>query len=399
MKSGGLHSEGELWHAATIGAALGAGSGALLAAVIVVLDMRRWWLLPVGLVGISAALLGFLLGLMEPSVGGRTVSDCIKILEGPNDGDKFHAAMTLTYFGPAAKRSVPALIKTLKRGDVDPTTRSLCAKALGAIGPGAQDAVPALIEALKDQDPILRFQSSIALGDIGPGAAAALPALVDTVLKDSDWNVKRHAAVALGKLGPAAREAVPGLVGTLQEEPSHPSAGLALFIIGPTPSEATLVQALDLNNLPISDEAFTRLTDLSNLRSLSFDSATDQNLENIKGLANLQELDLRNAPVTDAGLRHLEGLPKLQSLAIGTKRLLIPCTLSDECLIHVHRLTGLRTLVIEGVPISDAGLESLSSLKELEILELVSVGPKVTDAGIAKLKRTLPLLKRLEFRE
>jgi Leucine-rich repeat (LRR) protein len=422
----------DLRHVAAVGAALGAVSGAALGAALVLWDMRRWWPVLVGVAGASAVLLASLLGLTEPGVGGTPLREYIAALESPggdDTGDKFRAAQALALLGPAAERAVPALIETLQKGapgsgwNWNSSLRSQCAAALGAIGPGAKDAVPALIVALQDQDPSLRRQSSTALGDIGPGAGEAMPALVEAALKDDDPDVQQYAAVALGKLGPGARRAIPAVVGTLQAEPEHPAAGLALLMIGPMASEAALVQTLGLRKLHVKFPrgAFQRLTDFVNLRSLTFPCATDQDLEYVGSLANLQKLDLQNAPVTDAGLRHLAGLTKLQWLAVGASDPNGPNTVGDGCLKHLIRLTGLRSLYLYGggfsgtglrqlggmaglrtlgigeapygirAPITDAGWEALGDLKELDSLELDRIW--IGDAGMKSLGKLTKLRK------
>jgi hypothetical protein len=69
-------------------------------------------------------------------------------------------------------------------------------------------------------------------------------------------------------------------------------------------------------------------------------------------------LFLTGLPVTDAGLEHLKGLTQLQ------------------------------TLLLDNTAVTDAGLEHLKGLTQLKSLHLG--GTKVTDAGVNELRKALP---------
>ena len=70
---------------------------------------------------------------------------------------------------------------------------------------------------------------------------------------------------------------------------------------------------------------------------------------------------LTGTPVTDAGLEHLRGLTQLQLLSLDSTR------------------------------VTDAGLAHLRGLTQLEVLYLIST--RVTDAGVNELKKALPKVR------
>jgi Leucine-rich repeat (LRR) protein len=86
---------------------------------------------------------------------------------------------------------------------------------------------------------------------------------------------------------------------------------------------------------------------------------TDADLEHLtKEFTQLQDLELEGVTVTDAGLEHLEGLRQLQGLGL------------------------------EWTPVTDAGLEHLKRLTQLHVLGLSYT--KVTDEGVKRLQQALP---------
>ncbi|MGI6083372.1 MAG: stalk domain-containing protein [Limnochordia bacterium] len=108
------------------------------------------------------------------------------------------AATALGAIGPAAKGSVPALIRVLT--DMNNTNDLRCAaiRALGAMGPAAQEAVPAMISVLTDY----HHRSEVRLGvievleSLGPLARSAAPALAGSATDYNNSAVLRQAAAA-----------------------------------------------------------------------------------------------------------------------------------------------------------------------------------------------------------
>ncbi len=89
-------------------------------------------------------------------------------------------------------------------------------------------------------------------------------------------------------------------------------------------------------------------------------------------------VDLQGSEVTDAGLEHLKGLTELQTLDLWRTKL------TGAGLVHLRGLTKLQLLEMSETKVTDAGLEHLKALTRLEALSLGST--KVTDAGLEHLK-------------
>ena len=91
--------------------------------------------------------------------------------------------------------------------------------------------------------------------------------------------------------------------------------------------------------------------------------------------------------VTDAGLEHLKGLTQLQSLSLmGAK---VPDRLEN-----LKGLRKLRELCLMETHVTNAGLEHLEGLSQLQVLDLAET--KVTDAGLEHLK-AMAQLQGLNF--
>jgi len=148
----------------------------------------------------------------------------------------------------------------------------------------------------------------------------------------------------------------------------------------------TGLQRLYLADTQVTDAGLEHLKGLTALRSLNFAATkvTDAGLEHLKGLTGLRKLDLELTRVTDAGLLHLEGLRALQELNLVATRV------TDAGLAHLKELTALEELNLMGTQVTDAGLEHLKGLTALQDLDLR--GTTVTEAGIEQLQKSLPNL-------
>jgi hypothetical protein len=85
---------------------------------------------------------------------------------------------------------------------------------------------------------------------------------------------------------------------------------------------------------------------------------------------------------TDADLAGLCELRGLEILALSGTRV-------TSGLRTFAALRSVRALSLQSDDITDAGLRHLEALKRLEVLLLAGC-PKVTDAGVARLKKALP---------
>jgi hypothetical protein len=97
--------------------------------------------------------------------------------------------------------------------------------------------------------------------------------------------------------------------------------------------------------------------------------------------------------VTDAGMEHVKGLTQLEYLELAGDAPKI----TDAGLRYVKGLRKLRTLRVAGAGITDAGLESLTGLSQLEELDLGETG--VSNAGLESFKQALPTCRIWRERE
>ena len=150
-----------------------------------------------------------------------------------------------------------------------------------------ESTVAVLMQALKDQDPKVRYKAVRVLADLGPSAAEAVPALSKTLKEDKNEAVQETAAFALGKIGQAAKPAVPLLIQAAKNERERMRsvAIFALWKIGPAAQEAIPVLIESLNEKdstirgmaslalaemgPSAQEAIPALTRLSNGKNTS----------------------------------------------------------------------------------------------------------------------------------
>ena len=93
---------------------------------------------------------------------------------------------------------------------------------------------------------------------------------------------------------------------------------------------------------------------------------------------DVRSVYLDNTPVTDAGLEHLRGLRQLQVLDLDNTQV------TDAGLEHLRGLTQLRWLYLDNIGVTDAGVKQLRGLTQLERLSLDDT--QVTDAGLVHLR-------------
>ncbi len=230
-------------------------------------------------------------------VGESVVPALTKVLDGPDENFRIHAAHALKELGPAARAAVPSLIRTLERiTDVgkDEILFDNTVEALGRIGPEARAAIPALnrrldegragyslvvwaldrigspaVQKLLDEfqrggDPYvadllawhgpraiaaaprlramlsdgrLRFRvnAAVILAHIDRSATNVIPVLVEGLSPHDDEAVAAEGDVAraLARFGPEARSALPVLVGLVTKEWANSDVVKALVQIDP----------------------------------------------------------------------------------------------------------------------------------------------------------------------
>lgn len=134
------------------------------------------------------------------------------LLQNPGLHIQMHAVMGLGVIGPAAKKTVPDLLRLLE--DEQPILRCLAVQALAEIGLESETETRAVIKLLADPQLGVRPYASLALMNLG---AASVPAL-EKVLADSEPIEVRVASLqALASQGPQAKLVVPTLIKLLTD--------------------------------------------------------------------------------------------------------------------------------------------------------------------------------------
>jgi endonuclease YncB( thermonuclease family)/Leucine-rich repeat (LRR) protein len=158
------------------------------------------------------------------------------------------------------------------------------------------------------------------------------------------------------------------------------------------------VRVLDFSRSALSDESCATLAGLKSLEELTLGrNVTDAGLAHLKRLPRLRKLDATWATVSDAGLKHVAHLTELEDFSVEHSRAQSPTArITDEGLNHLKGLKKLRCLSLNSTEATDAFLEYLGTLTELDQLQLW--GTKVTDEGLKHLKG-LKKLRRLTLHD
>ncbi len=112
---------------------------------------------------------------------------------------------------------------------------------------------------------------------------------------------------------------------------------------------------------------------------VEIDGLTDEALVPIGKIAGLKLLNLGDAQITTAGVKHLAGLRKLESLDLGWTK-----DVGDDALPLLAPLKNLRVLGLGGTKVTDSGLAALAALAALKEVRLGATA--VTDQGMAALE-------------
>lgn len=125
------------------------------------------------------------------------------------------------------------------------------------------------------------------------------------------------------------------------------------------------------------------LADLQELYLSNSSAITDKTLARLPslGLSQLRLLDIQLTGISGDGLKYVKELPTLRTLWLsGTK--------IDSGLGHLSGMQHLESLTLMQTDVSDAGLASLKDLPKLKSVDLV--GTNVTDAGVSEFKKANP---------
>lgn len=136
-------------------------------------------------------------------------------------------------------------------------------------------------------------------------------------------------------------------------------------------------------------ERSTADTLFQGVRSFNVQGAkfTDADLERVvRRLPELRDIDIGQTQVTDAGLQHLHGLKDLEIVR------LYKANISDDGLARLKGLDKLTLLILSGATgITDVGLVHIKDMKSLRFVFVD--GTSVTQQGIDDLKAVMPRLE------
>jgi len=136
---------------------------------------------------------------------------------------------------------------------------------------------------------------------------------------------------------------------------------------------------LDLNNTAVTDAGMRHLAESKlELLELSSTKVGDAGVKDLMQIKSLTGLHIGHTLITDDGLQFLLSKPALRSLSLNNTGI------TDEGLTYVGQLTRLEILWLEGTKITDAGLAQLTNLQELTQLDLTATS--VTSEGVVGLK-------------
>jgi hypothetical protein len=153
------------------------------------------------------------------------------------------------------------------------------------------------------------------------------------------------------------------------------------------------LESLDLYETDVTDRGLLHLAGLKSLRSLDLGRCDIRSLDALAGMTALDTLDLGylsgggwESPLTDAGTRALATLTGLRVLRLSA------ANITDVTLRRLRGLRGLRVLDLNNVlRITDNGMAALAGLTALERLH-ASFGRAITDEGLRHIGRLTKLV-------
>ena len=134
----------------------------------------------------------------------------------------------------------------------------------------------------------------------------------------------------------------------------------------------------------VTDAGIAHLRKLRKLKYLHCDDSqmADESLRVLAALPRLERLWLQGNRFTDRGLAYLEGMTQLEELWIGMG----PTNITDDGVQHLKGLVNLERLGLQETKVTSKGLEHLKGLKNLKSLSLW--GSQVKDPS--RLREALP---------
>jgi len=128
----------------------------------------------------------------------------------------------------------------------------------------------------------------------------------------------------------------------------------------------------------------TGLPSIGDMIELKIDNGwrgTDQDLERLRWLIDVDQITFEGKRVNPKWIRHVEQMPNVSTVKI--KRVAI----DDQSLVHLSKLNHLQFLKLLYVPVTNAGLDHIRKCTRLE--KVMLYGTKVTEPGADRLRTAL----------
>ena len=175
------------------------------------------------------------------------------------------------------------------------------------------------------------------------------------------------------------------------------------------------MRTLNLSYTAINDDGVEHLRGLHGLTSLNLDSPTisDQSLHHVSGLSSIRHLDLFGSKITDAGLKLICTLTfsnirslevcgggvtdvgvmyiSLFMLRLESLNLANNSRISDDAMVSIGALRGLRHLNLTHSRVTGEGIMRLVRLQRLESLSVHEC--KINKSALARLQLCIPSLR------
>jgi serine/threonine protein kinase/Leucine-rich repeat (LRR) protein len=125
----------------------------------------------------------------------------------------------------------------------------------------------------------------------------------------------------------------------------------------------------------------TKITNITLIANEAGPAVTEAGFRHLGEIRSLTEINLYSTPVTDGCIVAFESLPNLQYLRIQNST--VP-TVTRNCLTSVAKMKSLRCLVLD-LPLRDTDLRTLLSHENLSEFMFTGANPEFTDAGLESL--------------
>lgn len=155
-----------------------------------------------------------------------------------------------------------------------------------------------------------------------------------------------------------------------------------------------------------TDEDLARLVDMTSLKQINVHSnrITNTGLKHLQPLGDLESLGVSGDNITDEGLEYIKGLTQVEELRLGPFEVVyqeqgLPLArqplsefdrvdITDDGLVMLAAMTGLRRLDLRFTRVTDLGLVHLENHSKLQMLDVRNT--TVTEEGASTLKAVLP---------